>query len=155
MDQKNDQFSVQIYNNMSFNNLVKKAKSKESDTASWLNEPVQAPKPNPVQIDSWVKADLPDTPKKATERWEYDRPEEDIKHILPHALSIARNNNTELSNWIKTVMMCIEYNGRYKMCEFKVPVNLQPACDGAVTIYTTGIKRAGMEEVIWYVKKEK
>jgi hypothetical protein len=138
---------------MSFNKLIKNTKNNESNTSSWLNEPLQAPKTMPPSIDSWVNADLVEAPKKISDRWEYETTENGIKHILPYSLSKAKNNNTELSNWIKTIMMCIEFNGRYKMCEFRIPVNLQRACDGFVTIYTTGINRAGMEEVIWYAKK--
>jgi hypothetical protein len=134
---------------MSFNKLIKTAKTPEVNTASWLSEPIPTPILPPVTTAKVIEIDT----KKSTERWSYQGiKKETVKHVFTWQLSKAKDNHIDIHNWIETIIMFIELNGKYVINEFQVPDQFIDIL-GAKTIWTSGYQRTDHEEIIWMLKK--
>ena len=138
---------------MSFNKLIKTAKTPETNTASWLSEPIPTPivtSPSTTKQDAQV---IDIKAKTSSERWSYQGiKKESIKHVLPWQLSKAKGNHIDVQNWIETIIMFIDLNGKYVINEFQIPDQFIDIL-GAETIWTSGYQRTDHEEIIWMLKK--
>lgn len=134
---------------MSFNKLIKTAKTPEVNTASWLSEPIPTPIVAPISTPKVIDIKA----KSSSDKWSYQGIKKDaVKHVLPWQLSKAKGNHIDVQNWIETIIMFIELNGKYVINEFQIPDQFIDIL-GAETIWTSGYQRKDHEEIIWMLKK--